>query len=89
MVPIRKKVLLAQNVRTRKEYSGLILDNVKGVLDTETGRVLAIGGDVSMVQVGDNVIVDWRKSTIVTVDGEQRVIISEDDIIAVLEQDSE
>jgi len=84
--PTRKNVLVAQIARKTTTDSGIIIDNAKSVMDNETARVVAIGNEVTMVNVGDELLVQWEKGQVVTVDGEQRVIISEDYIIAVLNQ---
>jgi len=84
--PTRKNVLVAQIARKTTTDSGIIIDNAKSVMDNETARVVAIGNEVTMVNVGDELLLQWEKGQVVTVDGEQRVIISEDYIIAVLNQ---
>ena len=79
-------VLIAQIKRKTTTESGIIIEGVKSVADTETARVLGIGEEVTMVQVGDELLVDWSKTGIITLDGEQRCVISEDNIIAVLDR---
>lgn len=85
--PLRKQVLIAQVARKTTTDSGIIIEQARSVLDNETARVLAIGSEVTEVAVGDEVIVDWSKGNPITVDGEQRVVIKEEFIIAVLERD--
>lgn len=85
--PIRKNVLIAQIKRKTTTESGIIIEGVKSIADTETARVLGIGDEVTMVQVGDELLVDWKTVGIVTIDGEQRCVISEDNIIAVIDKE--
>jgi len=87
VTPIRKQVLVAQIARKKVSTGGIIIENARSVADNETARVLAIGTEVTEVAVGDEVLVDWSKGNPVTIDGEQRVVIKEEFIIAVLERD--
>jgi co-chaperonin GroES (HSP10) len=47
--------------------------------------VVAIGPEVTQVQVGDKILLEWNKAAVTTVDGAQRVIILEENIVAVLD----
>ena len=85
--PLKDKVLIAEGKKDTVTDSGIILDG-RGLGNTLTGYVLAAGPDVGEVKEGDTVYLDWSKSKPVTVDGAQRVMISEKDIIAVIEENS-
>lgn len=85
--PSRDKVLVAQIARKTVSSGGIIIENARSVSDNETARVLAIGSEVTEVAVGDEVLLDWSKGNPVTIDGEQRIVIKEEFIIAVLERD--
>ncbi len=85
VIPLHKKVLVAENrVETRSE-SGIILEGANSVRESRSGTVLAIGPDVTTVKVGDHIYLEWNKAAVVKVDGAQRVIIQEDDIVAVVD----
>jgi co-chaperonin GroES (HSP10) len=83
--PLKDKVLIAEGKKDTVTDSGIILDG-RGLGNTTPGVVLAVGPDVREVRVGDSVYLDWSKSSPVNVAGVQRVMISEDNIIAVLEE---
>jgi co-chaperonin GroES (HSP10) len=85
-VPLKKNVLVANIERVKTTLSGIIIEGTSGMSDNETGRVLEIGSEVNEVAVGDEILLDWAKSTPVKVDGEQRVVITEEFIIAVIER---
>ena len=87
VTPIRKQVLLAQIARKTTTASGIIIEGARSIADHETARVLAIGSEVTEVAVGDEVLPDWAKGSPVTIDGEQRVIIKEEDIAMVITRD--
>ena len=84
--PLKKKVLVAQNAAESKTESGIILETAKSVGDSKKGTVLAIGPDVTMVQIGDIVLLEWSKAQIVKIGDSERVIVDEDNIVAVVEK---
>ena len=83
--PIKSKVLVAEIKMETKSEFGIILESAKSVANSNAGKVLAVGPDVKEVKVGDTVYLEWAKGDIVKVDGDQRVIIDEEFIAAVLE----
>jgi co-chaperonin GroES (HSP10) len=85
--PLGKKVLVAENKRDNQTASGIILEGGQGLGESKTGTVIAIGPEVTQVQVGDKILLDWSKAQMATVDGAQRVMILEDNIVAVLSAD--
>jgi co-chaperonin GroES (HSP10) len=84
--PLGKKVLVAENKREETTASGIILDS-KGLGESKSGTVVAIGPEVTEVQVGNKILLDWSKSAVTTVDGAQRVIILEENIVAILDEE--
>ena len=84
--PLKKKVLVAQNASETKTDSGIILEGATSVGDSKQGTVLEIGPDVTLVQIGDVILLEWTKAQVVKVGDAQRVIIDEDNIVAVLEK---
>lgn len=82
--PLKDKVLVAENNRQATTQSGIILDS-QGTGESKSGTVLAIGPDVTDVKVGDVIYLMWNKAQIVKVGDAQRVIIKQEDIVAVLE----
>jgi len=53
--PLKKKVLVAENKVDQTTEAGIILDGTTSARDSKQGTVLAIGPDVTMVEVGDKV----------------------------------
>jgi len=82
--PLKDKVLIAEGKKDTTTESGIFLDG-RGLGNTTSGIVVAVGPDVKEVKEGDTVYLDWSKSSPVNVDGAQRVMISEKEIIAVIE----
>ena len=83
--PLKNKVLVAENKREAQTASGIIIEGRDAHGESKTGTVLAIGPEVTAVQVGDKVLLEWNKAQVVTVDGAQRVMLLEENIVAVLE----
>lgn len=82
--PLRKMVLIAEKARERATESGIILGD-RGTGDIAYATVLAIGDEVTEVKIGDVIIPEWGKSSVVKIDGAQRAMIKEEFIIAVVE----
>jgi chaperonin GroES len=82
--PLHDKVLIAEGKKDTVTDSGIILDS-RGLGNTTPGIVIAVGPDVKEVKEGDTVYLDWGKSSPVSVEGAQRVMIQEKEIIAILE----
>jgi co-chaperonin GroES (HSP10) len=83
--PLGKKVLVAENKRENQTASGIILEGGQGLGESKTGTVVAIGPEVTQVQVGDKILLEWNKAAVTVVDGAQRVVILEENIVAILE----
>lgn len=83
--PLYKKVLVAENKSETTTASGIILEDALSVHESKRGTVLAIGPEVTTVKVGDVVLLEWKKAAIVKIGDAQRVMVSEDDIVAVIE----
>ena len=83
MRPLRNNVIVAQRESEKQTQGGIILTETvdSGMQD---GVVVAIGPDVSDVQVGQSVIPDWAKGRSVSIGDIQSVILSEEDILAIL-----
>lgn len=85
ITPLKKKVLVAENKSEHKTESGIILEGATSTRESKQGTVLAIGPEVTMVKVGDVIMLEWNKAQVVKIGDTQRVIVSEDDIVAVVE----
>ena len=83
--PLRKMVLVAENAVDQTTDSGIILDGTTSARDSKTGTVLAIGSEVTAVNVGDKVYLEWNKGQVVKIDDAQRVMIKEEFIVAVVD----
>lgn len=91
--PLYDRVLVKRNAEPTQTKSGLFLpDNAKE--KPVEGTVVAVGGgkvkdngDIVplMVKTGDHVVFGKYSGTEIKVDGEDRLILREDDILGILE----
>jgi chaperonin GroES len=85
VTPLKDRVLVAENKRENTTESGIVLQGA-GFDQSKSGTVLAIGPDVTDVKVGDVIYLEWNKAAVVKIGDAQRVIIKQENIVAVLEQ---
>ena len=83
--PLKKKVLVAELKTEQKTDSGIILEGTTSNRESKRGQVLAVGPDVTLVNVGDTILLEWSKAQVIKIDDAQRVMIDEDNIVAVYE----
>jgi chaperonin GroES len=85
--PIYNRLVVKRDDRLTKTESGILLalkeTNDRNELKPE-GTVLAIGHDVHDVAVGNRVIFRKMSGTEVKVDGQDLLVMTEDDVIAVM-----
>jgi chaperonin GroES len=85
VTPLKDRVLVAENKRENTTESGIVLQGA-GFDQSKSGTVLAIGPDVTDVKVGDVIYLEWNKASVVKIGDAQRVIIKQENIVAVLDQ---
>jgi len=85
VTPLKKKVLVAENKVEQVTESGIILEGTTSNRESKRGTVLAVGPEVTLVKVGDVILLEWVKAQVVKIDDAQRVIVDEDNIVAVFE----
>lgn len=78
---LRDKILVAENKAASATSSGIIIEG--GIGESKTAKVLAVGPDVKNVVEGDTIYLNWSKGQIIRINGEQRVIVAEEDVVAV------
>ena len=83
--PIYNRLVIKRD-QTYKSDSGLVIvENTKDRNDLKPeGTVLAIGHDVHDVKEGDRVIFRKMSGTEVKVDGDDLLVMTEDDVVAVV-----
>ena len=85
VTPLKDRVLVAENKRENTTESGIVLQGA-GFDQSKSGTVLAIGPDVTDVKVGDVIYLEWNKAAVVKIGDAQRVIVKQENIVAVLDK---
>lgn len=81
--PLADYVVAQQEEAESKTASGLYLPE-KAAEKPKTAKVLAVGKKVDDIKVGDRIIYKSYSSTEVKVEGEDYLIIDEEDILAIV-----
>ncbi|CAB4165941.1 GroES chaperonin family [uncultured Caudovirales phage] len=83
MKAIRKQVILQTIEQATTTASGIVIQGESGA--QTYARVISIGHEVTEVQPGNQVLVDWRQVRAFKFEGEQYYTVAETMIIAVCE----
>jgi len=83
--PLGKRVLIKQVEQEEVTKSGIVLPGTASKEKPITGEVLAVGKDVEDVKAGDKVIFEKYTGTEVKLDGQEYIIVKEQDIIAIVQ----
>lgn len=82
--PLKDRVVVSYSEEPSKTAGGLYVpDSAKE--KPQQGKVEAVGAEVKEVKVGNLVLFDKYTGSKVTVDGQEQLIIKEEDILAVVE----
>ena len=82
--PIGSKLVVKLVEKEKTTVSGIILTRADSS-EVNRGVVLAIGGAVLDVAIGDQVLPNWNNAQKTKVDGEDLFIIDESDIVLIFE----
>lgn len=81
--PTGSRVYIAEVKVDQTTAGGIILASDNALRETKFARVEAVGPDVKTIAVGDEIVLDWSKCWPVKVDGTERALIDEENILAV------
>lgn len=86
--PIRDKVAVISLKSEKKTDSGIILTGKDSNADSPKAKVIAIGPEVTDVKVNDVLYIDWNKTVNTKVMDIPVYLLKQEDIIAVVEENS-
>lgn len=84
--PLKDKVACVRITKTKKTESGIILTKDDSA-EVDQAAVVAMGPDVTLVSIGDTVLIDWNKASVATIDGIPTYVVAEENIVGVFEKD--
>ena len=84
LVPIKNRVACIRVKSKNETTSGIIIEGIR-TGEVDKAKVIAIGPDVDMVEVGNTLLIDWSKVQAVTIEDAPVYFVSQDNIHAVLE----
>ena len=82
--PLKKNVLVVRLKKTTTTQSGIILQSDHDG-NVDQAQVIATGPEVTNVQIGDKIFIDWNKAAPVTIDTVPHYVVNEDNIVWVFE----
>jgi co-chaperonin GroES (HSP10) len=80
--PIKDKIVVTLVDKETVSPGGIVLTRADAS-EANKGIVVAIGGTVVDVAVGDTILPNWNKAQKTSVDGEDFYIVAEEDVVLV------
>jgi co-chaperonin GroES (HSP10) len=84
LVPIKDRVAAVRIKSELKTESGIVLENTRSN-EVDKAKVIAIGPEVDLVEIGQTILIDWSKVQVATIEGAPVYILSQDDIHGIIE----
>lgn len=82
--PLKDRVACVRLKKETKTASGIIMTKEDSA-EVDRAEVTAIGPDVTLVNVGDKVLINWNKVAVATIDGIPTYLVAEEDVVGVFE----
>jgi len=84
--PLGERIVVKPRKQEEKTEGGIYLPETATKEKPQQGKVIAVGSDFKGVKEGDTVIFAKYGGTEVKLDGEEYLVLGEDDVLAVLEE---
>lgn len=82
---LKDRVIVKRSEEQKVSAGGIVLQ--RDMSEQVFAIALDIGPDIkSDLQVGDQLVVDWNRVGVITLDGNKYFVVKEDDILAVVEE---
>jgi len=82
--PIKKNIIVKIIEKERTTKSGIILKSADPA-EANRAEVVAIGNDVTMVEVGQEILPNWNQARPSKFDNEDFFVVNEDDVVLIFE----
>ena len=83
--PIKDKIVVTLVEKETVSPGGIVLTRADAS-EANKAVVVAIGGSVEEIDVGDLVLPNWNKAKKTSVDGDEFYIIAEEDVVLIFEE---
>ena len=84
--PLGERIVVKPEKQEEKTEGGIYLPETATKDKPQKGEVIAVGPDFKGVKKGDKVIFAKYGGTEVKLDGEEYLVLGEDDVLAILEE---
>lgn len=85
LIPIKNKLAVVRIKSKLETDSGIVIESTRSE-GVDKAKVIAIGPEVDLVEVGQTLLIDWTKVVHTTIENNPVYILSQDDVNAVLEE---
>jgi len=82
--PIKKNIIVKIIEKERVTKSGIILKSADPA-EVNRAEVIAIGSDVTLIEVGQQILPNWNQARPSKFDNEDFFVVSEDDVVLIFE----
>ena len=82
--PIKKNIIVKIIEKEKVTSSGIILKSADPA-EVNRAEVIAIGSDVTLVEVGQTILPNWNAARPSKIDDESFYVVSEDEVVLIFE----
>lgn len=82
--PIKKNIIVKIIEKEKVTSSGIILKSADPA-EVNRAEVIAIGSDVTLVEVGQQILPNWNAARPSKIDDESFYVVSEDEVVLIFE----
>ena len=83
--PLKERVFVSYSEEQERTSGGLYIPDAAKE-KPQRGKIEAVGGDVKSVKVGDEILFDKYSGSKISFDGQDYLILKEDDILGIIEK---
>ena len=84
--PIKKNIIIELIEKEKVTESGIILKSADPA-EVSKAKVLAIGNDVDLIEVGQTILPNWQKAKLTKFEDVDFYIVNEDDVVLIFEEE--
>lgn len=82
--PLKDRVACVRLKKETKTASGIVLTKEDSA-EVDQAQVVAIGPNVTLVEIGQKILINWNKVAVATIDGVPTYLVAEEDVVGIFE----